>query len=283
MTIVRNFANTAAYISATGQYPAANVTGLASSATTDTTNATNINTGTLPTAQLSGSYTGITGVGTLSAGSIPSSLISGLTTPQLNAQVFYQSGTWTAPTGVTKVSAKLIGGGGGGASNGAGGGTTAAAGGQGGSLFAIIPVTPGTAYTVTVGAGGTGTGNDGGGGGGTGTGTGGTGGTTSFGSLASVTGGTGGYVTGNNSGVTQGAKGSATLSSGTLIKQNIPVINLLESAVPNSLTTQTGAYASNTAYTAGYPGSTYVIFSNSVFTTYGQAGIGGAVLLEWIG
>jgi hypothetical protein len=49
---------------------AAAVSGLAASATTDTTNANNITSGTLGTSRLSGSYTGITGVGALAAGSL---------------------------------------------------------------------------------------------------------------------------------------------------------------------------------------------------------------------
>jgi hypothetical protein len=51
------------------------VSGLAASATTDTTNASNITTGTLGTGRLSGSYTGITGVGTLAAGTWNGSVI----------------------------------------------------------------------------------------------------------------------------------------------------------------------------------------------------------------
>ena len=46
------------------------VSGLAASATTDTTNAANITTGILPSGRISGSYTGITGTGALAAGSL---------------------------------------------------------------------------------------------------------------------------------------------------------------------------------------------------------------------
>ena len=53
------------------------------SATTDATNAANISSGVLPSGRLSGSYTGLTGVGTLSVGSIPYSLLTG--TPTLGS------------------------------------------------------------------------------------------------------------------------------------------------------------------------------------------------------
>jgi len=79
------------------------VSGLAASATTDTTNASNITSGTLPTGRLSGSYTGVTGVGTLAAGTWNASTIgvgyggTGLTT-YTAGDLIYASGTSTLAT-----------------------------------------------------------------------------------------------------------------------------------------------------------------------------------------
>jgi hypothetical protein len=101
-------------------------------------------------------------------------------------QVFTSTGTWTKPSGITKVRVRGVGGGGGGgnapaAFDGAGGG------GAGGYFEEIIDVTSVSTVSVTVGAGGAG------GAGNSNANNGSTGGTSSFGAYCSATGGSGGF------------------------------------------------------------------------------------------
>jgi hypothetical protein len=84
-----------------------------------------------------------------------------------NMQVFTSSGTFTVPTGITKVKVTVVGGGGGSSAYYSGSGAGAA-------IEIISNLTPGANVTVTVGAGGA---------------IGSTGGTSSFGAFCSATGG----------------------------------------------------------------------------------------------
>lgn len=119
-------------------------------------------------------------------------------------QVFTESGTFTVPSGVHQVRAKVVGGGGGG--GGAASDGAAAGGAGGGYAEELVAVTPGQAIIVTIGAGGEG--------GAAGNNTGGAGGTSSFGSAVSATGGSGG------AGAAAGASASASIAgtgTGTLV------------------------------------------------------------------
>ena len=100
-------------------------------------------------------------------------------------QIFTGSGSWTAPAGVTKVKATVIGGGGGGWGGSA---PNPSDGGAGGVAIGIYTVIPGTSYNVTVGTGGAFNGS--------GSGVAGNGGTSSFGAFCSASGGVGGSQNG---------------------------------------------------------------------------------------
>jgi hypothetical protein len=96
---------------------AAAVSGLAASATTDTTNANNITSGSLGTSRLSGSYTGVTGVGTLTAGTWNASTIAaiyggtGLTSFAAGDLIYANSSTTLARLADVAVGNALISGG----------------------------------------------------------------------------------------------------------------------------------------------------------------------------
>jgi hypothetical protein len=117
------------------------VSGLAASATIDTTNAANITSGTLPTGRISGSYTGITGVGTLTAGTWNGSTIgigyggTGLTATPTNGQLAIGNGsgyTLSTLTAGTNVSI----------SNTAGGITISATPSSGGTVTSVAMTVP---------------------------------------------------------------------------------------------------------------------------------------------
>jgi len=108
-------------------------------------------------------------------------LASAVTFGLKSQQVFTSSGTWTKPSGITKVKVYVIGGGGGGG-GGDSGPQAGSGGGAGGGAMEIIDVSSVSSVTVTVGAGGSGNSNAAGS----------NGATSSFGSYCSATGGTGG-------------------------------------------------------------------------------------------
>jgi hypothetical protein len=128
-----------------------------------------------------------------------------------NAQVFTSSGTFTVPTGVTRVIAFVFGGGGGGGATDLIESNVGGYGGYGGFGAAYITgLSPGASITVTVGGGGNG-GSYGGSNAATG-------GTSSFGSYLSCTGGGGGVRA--SLGGAAGSTGSPTFSSSTALLKN---------------------------------------------------------------
>ena len=107
-------------------------------------------------------------------------------------QEFYESGTWTRPSGCTKIKVTVVGGGGAGGSTNIVGETVynGGGGGGGGTVIEYIDVSATSSVSVTVGTGGTGNTS----------GSGNAGGNTSFGTFCTANGGSGGGVSGGASG-----------------------------------------------------------------------------------
>jgi hypothetical protein len=191
-----------------------------------------------------------------------------------NIQVFTSTGTFTVPTGITKVKVTVVGGGGGGA--GADGCQTWGAGGGGGgaAIEIISGLTPGGTVAVTVGTGGAGGG----------TGVGGTGNTSSFGAYCSATGGSGGsYINllGGSGGVGSGGDLNIAGQPGVSVTANTSG----KPSLPGGGTILGGGGAGRVTNGVGNVGGAYGGgggggWSNSTGQS-GGAGAAGVVIVEY--
>ena len=170
---------------------------------------------------------------------------------QLQTQLFTSPGTWTKPASCTQVRVTVAGGGGGGG------------GGAGGYAKAIVPVS--APVSITIGAGGA----YGGGGSGPG-------GTSSFGSAVSATGGAG-------SPPSPSPNGTGTVSIGTALRSGVNVNIMTDSLINGDVMGNNGSpepgtpYSTSNIFRAGAQGG------NLTPVNFGRGGIGGAVVVEFVG
>jgi hypothetical protein len=219
----------------------------------------------LPTIPTTKGGTGLTTVGTngqvLQSNGTTLSWVS-FASGQLQYALFASSGTWTCPSGVTRVLAYVVSGGSGGVTVDAG---FIRSGNQGTYAFGIYTVTPSTGYAITVGAGGAGVQSSS-----TATST---GGTSSFSSFLSVSGASatltssGSYTSGGN---------VITGSPFAISRTGLNAAVYLTGASQRKQTQAGIAWSPSGGFMAGASGDT-----GSGATKYG--GVGGAVLLQYVG
>lgn len=190
---------------------------------------------------------------------------------QLQTQLFTSPGTWTNPGSVTSVRVTVVGGGGGGGNHPS---TPSAApagnGGNGGYAKVIVPVSAPVAIAVGSGGGGTASG-----------------GTSSFGPAVSATGGAAG---GPGSPGAAGAPGSGTVSVGTNLRSS-SVLDIdgtrrsftdpfiYGNANPSAAPSASVAFSASGSFGAGLGG-----FGGGAGPAFpGKGGVGGAVIVEWVG
>ena len=180
---------------------------------------------------------------------------------QFQNQLFTGSGTWTAPTGVTKVRATVIGGGGPGSDD----FDTTSVGGWGGVAVGVYTVSPGTTYTVTVGVGRAKN-------------SGVIGGTSSFSSFISATGGSAGTSTANGLSGT-GSNGNLANSMSVDYQGAYCPSTFFRGFSGGLVSGNTGGNASAQVYSPVWANINRGAGANG----YATASTGGIVFLEWVG
>jgi len=127
----------------------------------ETTNTGVAVTGAMAATTLTGNGSGLTNLNgsNIASGTVPDARLpaSALSAGLNGGEFFTANGSWTCPTGITKIIAVITAGGGGGGGQGVSSfedDTRSGAGGSGGNFEGMITVSPGTTYNIVIGAGG---------------------------------------------------------------------------------------------------------------------------------